>query len=377
MPGWYAHLREPLAAGRLQSVGIIQEQHPDRTRLFNQWQRLPMDLLLDPLNRLEVSAVPIVLLVDEQGVIRSRNPRPEQLEEFLAASFTRPEADPTLRNEATTLTPLEQADEQVLRGELDEGIGQYERMLAQQPDNARLHFRLGVARRMRYDSPAGRDQDFTQAVAHWRRALSLDPNQYIWRRRLQQYGPVLDKPYPFYRWVAQARAEILARGEQPVELRVEPSGAELAEPSRFDARGGETLAPPDPSNRLLRDTQRAVQITSVVIPATDPRQTTARVHLLFSLDLLQEFQWNNEAEPIQIWCERGVGVELGSLRVTEPPADAATSDERRMAEVEVAWSAQTDAPVKLEGYVVYNLCHKPTGECQIRRQDFSIEWKPR
>ncbi len=36
-----------------------------------------MDLLLDPLNALDVSAVPIVLLVDERGTIRYRNPAPD------------------------------------------------------------------------------------------------------------------------------------------------------------------------------------------------------------------------------------------------------------------------------------------------------------
>ena len=43
---------------------------------------------------------------------------------------------------------------------------------------------------------------------------------------MQQYGPRLDKPYPFYDWVETAREEIRARGETPSPLRVEPAGAE-------------------------------------------------------------------------------------------------------------------------------------------------------
>ncbi len=83
---------------------------------------------------------------------------------------------------------------------------------------------------MRYDEAEGAEHDFVDAVEAWKEARRRDPNQYIWRRRIQQYGPVLDKPYPFYHWVAQARREIRARGEQPLPLTVEPSGAELAEP---------------------------------------------------------------------------------------------------------------------------------------------------
>lgn len=55
-------------------------------------------------------------------------------------------------------------------------------------------FRLGVAYRARYDSLLRQPGDFRKAVEHWERALALDANQYIWRRRIQQYGPRFDKP---------------------------------------------------------------------------------------------------------------------------------------------------------------------------------------
>ena len=77
-----------------------------------------------------------------------------------------------------------------------------------------LQFRLGVAQRFQFDSSGGaRTEDFQQAAEAWTRALASNPNQYIWRRRIQQYGPGLDKPYPFYDWVTQARDAIEARGE--------------------------------------------------------------------------------------------------------------------------------------------------------------------
>jgi hypothetical protein len=37
-----------------------------------------------------------------------------------------------------------------------------------------------------------------KAVQYWTMALDMDSNQYIWRRRIQQYGPRLEKPYSFY-----------------------------------------------------------------------------------------------------------------------------------------------------------------------------------
>ena len=62
---------------------------------------------------------------------------------------------------------------------------------------------------------------FKQPSTPGKPPLDIDPNQYIWRRRIQQYGPRLDKPYPFYDWgAASAREEIAARGETPVGLTV-------------------------------------------------------------------------------------------------------------------------------------------------------------
>ena len=62
------------------------------------------------------------------------------------------------------------------------------------------------------DSVTSQAGDFQAAVDHWGAALRLNPNQYIYRRRIQQYGPRLTKPYPFYDWIKQARSDIAARG---------------------------------------------------------------------------------------------------------------------------------------------------------------------
>ena len=138
------------------------------------------------------------------------------------------------------------------------------------PKNALALFRLGVCHRLRYDSAARSLGDFQLAVDHWGQALDLDPNQYIWRRRIQQYGPRLDQPYSFYDWVTEAEKAIVARGEKPVKLSVRPTGAEIAYPVKsFPAAKGDSK-PLDPDGRILRDTEGLVQAEVVMAPAPRP-----------------------------------------------------------------------------------------------------------
>ena len=86
--------------------------------------------------------------------------------------------------------------------------------------------------KLRFDSAARQESDFEQAVLNWDKALALDPNQYIFRRRIQQYGPRQTKPYPFYDWIPRATEEITKRGDEPLKLTVALSGAETARPLR-------------------------------------------------------------------------------------------------------------------------------------------------
>jgi len=78
------------------------------------------------------------------------------------------------------------------RAAITKAVEGFERA-ARGPADGATEFPLGVAYRARYDSPLRQPGDFRQAVEHWERALALDLNQYIWRRRIQQYGPRLDK----------------------------------------------------------------------------------------------------------------------------------------------------------------------------------------
>jgi len=93
VPGWHESTQALQASGRLQMVGIIQEQHPDRARLFMQWKQLDWPILVDSLNLLGVAVVPITVAIDEHGVVRAINPRKETIEQdFLAKTFDPPHA---------------------------------------------------------------------------------------------------------------------------------------------------------------------------------------------------------------------------------------------------------------------------------------------
>ena len=48
-----------------------------------------------------------------------------------------------------------------------------------------------------YESAVRRPGDFQAAVDAWGSAPALDPNQYIWRRRIEQYGPRLRQTLRF------------------------------------------------------------------------------------------------------------------------------------------------------------------------------------
>ena len=88
MPVWHEATRGWVNQGRLVLLGVTQEQHADRCRLFAQWKRFDWPILHDPINLLEAPAVPIVVAIDEHGIVRAVGPHPETLEaDFLDKTF--------------------------------------------------------------------------------------------------------------------------------------------------------------------------------------------------------------------------------------------------------------------------------------------------
>ncbi len=372
-------------------VGIIQEQHPDRARLFMQWKQMDWPVLVDSYNLLGVSAVPIAIAIDEHGVVRAVRPGLDELEQdFLDLSYPEPPgllpatpASPAVQllekpgDAGTAQAWRDFATAQALwatERRPDESVGAFESAIQLEPGHGPTHFRLGVALRKRYDSPRRQPDDFQQAVKHWLRALELDPNQYIWRRRIQQYGPRLDKPYPFYDWVLTARQEIRSRGETPVDLTVEPGGAELASPVRaFPGASQSERQQPDPEGRVFRDPGRLIHVETTVVPHTSADGTQARLHAVFRPVSAARAHWNNEAEPLEVWLDPPAGWVLDSRHGNAPLAPEPVSDETRRVELEI------DGPrldrgqqLKVPGYALYYVCEDVDGVCLYRRQDISF-----
>ena len=390
MPGWHEQIKDLYESGDLQIVGIIQEQHPDRCRLFMQWKQMDWPILVDSSNLLEMSAVPVTVAIDEHGIVREKRLRVDAADDFrngfMKTAFPAPEsdgADEPPSGWPVAVKPGDSSDAQGWRdfGDLivrsnaveliDEAIAAYERAIEMEPGDGWTDFRLGVALRMRYDLGDRRDGDFQAAVDHWKAALDIDPNQYIWRRRIQQYGPRLDKPYPFYDWVPRAREEISARGETPPGLVVEPGGAEFAEPLKELSRVEAVVEPPDAGGRIHRDEGEFVALETVVVPGSIRPGEATRFHVNFTPHEEIKAHWNNEVDGLEVWLDQPKGCEVDGAhrRVMNPPV--VVSLEERKVEYEVRCAEDAEAgSYPLSGYALYYVCEDMNGTCLYRRQDF-------
>ena len=384
MPVWHQNTRALEEQGKVKTIGIIQEQHPDRCRLFMQWKQMDFPILVDSLNLLDVGVVPLTVLIDEAGVVKAIGPDEKALAEFVAAS---PAVVPLVPPPGAAQNKFDLANRMMLFG-TDDGLNQaievYEQQCRDVPDDGRAHFRLGVAYRQRFDNAKLRQPgDFAQSIDQWEKALAVNPNQYIWRRRIQQYGPRLDKPYPFYDWVSQAQQEIKARGEEPVQLAVELSGAEVAQPQRGKDGDGQAPAPgetkPDPKGQINRDETHLFAIESVVVPDTNNARRAVRIHILLTPSTEAQAKWNDEAGPSVVWIDPPPGWTVEQhLFSLVPPMSAGRAtrsiefEARRSESMEKGEGNGRAASATLHGYALYNVCHGADGICTYLRQDFEI-----
>ena len=380
MPVWREAVEEHVKAGNLVAIGVVQEQHPDRARLYRQWRQLGWPIYIDSLNTLDLSGVPMPLGIDESGIIRlDGRITKEGIKAFMEKEY--PKSD-TSENQAAkpdrkkAKTARDRGDWHFLHDRavdaLDQAIESYERAVKEDPKDARAEFRLGVAYRARYDSPRRKPNDVQKAVEHWGNGLGLNPNQYIWRRRIQQFGPRLDKPYDFYFWVGQARKEILARGEKPVDLVVEPMGSEVAPPSKGEAAGVETIPDPDPAGKIHRD-DRFVTLEPGVTPARVRPGARIRVRVTFRLNEALKAHWNNEGDPLTLSVKLPESVLLIEGGFQGQRLKEATSLEVRVLEFEATVAANAPSgPLEIPGYALYDVCEEVNGTCLHRRQDLKI-----
>ncbi len=349
-------------------------------------------ILVDSLNLLQVSGVPQTIAIDEHGIVREVGLRLDKADEFrsgfMQTEFDAPGPDQPPALPAVWPEPIEPAGgadaaarrafaDLIIRAgrwdRIDEAIAAYRKAIELEPGDGWTDFRLGVALRKRYDSAQRKSGDFQAAVDRWKAALDIDPNQYIWRRRIQQYGPRLDKPYPFYDWVPLARREIEARGETPPALAVEPGGAEFAAPADALARADSPAREPDAEGRIHRDEGELIEIETVAAPGSLQQGEAARLHVAFRPLARKKAHWNNEADGVEVWLREPDGCELDAPYRLLPLPAAAVSVEERRAEFEVRCQDGA-APGRraIEGYALYYVCEDVGGTCLYRRQDFNL-----
>ena len=395
MPVWHEATKRWVREGKLVLLGITQEQHPERCRLFAQWKQFDWPILHDPIDLTGPRAVPIVLAIDEHGIVRSTRPRIDTIEEeFLNKTFpappdaagapqpstARPPDVPALEGRAkrndTAADWRACGDALVLWGGIernDDAIAAYQRAVELAPSDGDAHFRLGVCYRRRFESENRGPRDFQRAIDAWGLALAIDPNHYIWRRRIQQYGPRLIKPYPFYDWVERAVRDVRDRGETAIELAVRPSGAEIAKPQRRFSASEAALASPDPEGRINRDKRPLIDVEVAVVPSRIKPGESVRAHVTLRPNQARQAHWNNENEPLKLWVEAPDGWQTDRPLRTAPLGDEPETTETRSIEFELNSPKDAHGTVKLWAYALYYVCEGQDGTCLYLRHDIPIE----
>ena len=405
VPVWHELTTPYRDAGTLAVVGLAQEQHADRTRLFARWQGFEWPILWDPFNLSGSKIVPRMILVDEHGVVRSTRARPDELDAFVATTYDAPDvmspvADP---DDAHVLPYTDRpadapegwreraraAISDLLwgRGDVDAAVDALESDLMEammvpgvEDDGVADYaarvlspaiFRHGVARRMRYDSPDARSDDFERAISNWFLALELDPNQYIWRRRIQQYGPRLDKPYAFYPWVDEAQAALRERGETVEPLVAALTGTERLAQVEIAPRADIEIEP-DPQGRIDRDDRLIVIDTAVAGLSANP--DAVRVHVRLRPNAEARAHWNNEVDALYVWLDIPDDLVTDGRLHDTPMPQAAISQEPRSIDLELRRPDGVAWPEAIPGYALYYVCEDVDGTCLYRRQDFTIEF---
>jgi len=353
-------------AGKVAVVAIVQDQHPDRARLFLQWKQVGWPVLADSLDLLNLDTVPLTVAVDEYGIVRFTE-LPMSAAKTIGATFI----DQTYSKPASP-APIDRGTFETFRT-WSAAVAAYDADVRRRPNDGPAQFRLGSAYRARYDSPERQATDFANGERHWARALEIDPNRYIWRRRVQQYGPRMAEPYAFFDWIRDARKEIAARGEVPVALAVEPGDSEFEKPDPRTAALAAPTGEPDPRGRIRRDRGEFIAVESTAVPSAPSAGETVRVHVTFRPNVQTKAHWNNTADPLLYWMTPPAGVGVSTHGLMTPNADTEVSQETRTVEYDVKLPATASGGhVTIPGYALYYVCEDVNGVCMYRRHDITV-----
>ncbi|MFK7770235.1 MAG: hypothetical protein AB8B55_23700, partial [Mariniblastus sp.] len=88
---WNEATKQLVADGKLIVIGVTQEQHAERCRLYKQWQQYDFPIVQDAFTELGLAVVPIPILIDEYGVvIANRMRRPNKISELVSQKTEAP-----------------------------------------------------------------------------------------------------------------------------------------------------------------------------------------------------------------------------------------------------------------------------------------------
>lgn len=247
---WHVATAKLRGAGRLRVVGVVQEQNPEHAQLFAQWHGIDWPILWDAFHLLDLAQLPMVCAVDEYGQVHSTDFEPTlvdapggMLQVFIEPMYQEPIIYPRAENllhrelihikdprSGTALAALQALGLMVYRSRMegveaelyDHGVKQLGAWAARDDALGADLFRLGVALRLRWDSPFAQPTDFAASINAWTAALKLDPGQFIWQQRLALWQ-ASDAPTDAYSWTTVAQEAIRARGEEPIPLRMNPA----------------------------------------------------------------------------------------------------------------------------------------------------------
>jgi len=384
-------MKKHIDAGDLVMIGVIQEQHADRCRLFRQWKNLDFPIVQDLLNSNGIAVVPVYVAIDENGIVRGRPRNPRTFaKEFLDVKFESVNASSPIDSKTTQPEFWEEqigksrsignlmglADAMIQWNRTQKNVNQAEELyieaLKMDKKRSDVEFRLGATNRLLYELGDQSDPElFGKAVRHWETALRLNPNQYIYRRRIEQYGPRLKKPYSFYDWVETARSEIQERGDKPIALMVEPNGAEFAKRARKMIVDDGSVNP-DPGDKIILDDGKLVQVHANFVPTNPKPGDVVAVHVGFSVT--EKAKWNHETAPLKLWVQKPAGnIKLSSQLIEdEKPYNQSESQEPVSISFELQIPADQDGDIQLEAFGLFNICESEKGQCIFRRRNVTI-----
>ncbi len=113
---WNEKTKTLVADGKLVVIGVVQEQHAERAKLYKQWKQYEFPIAQDSVTGLGLAVVPVPILLDEQGYVQSSRPKLSNIEALVATKAPLPKAVKSkIGDQLTAPTlPSNYADPQVL-----------------------------------------------------------------------------------------------------------------------------------------------------------------------------------------------------------------------------------------------------------------------